>query len=63
MNLIRKYYNNIDIPFNNEYPWYIIFELTSSQKYNLKSKIDEILELSYKKIYFKCNTTFKFETI
>ena len=49
MNLIRKYYNNIDIPFNNEYPWYIIFELTSSQKYNLKGKIDEILELSYKK--------------
>mgnify|MGYP007000252767 CR=1 len=29
LNLIKKYYNDIPLPFNNKYNWYIIFELSS----------------------------------
>ena len=44
MALIKKYFLNISIPFDNKYPWYVIFELSSNEKNSLDSKLDLILE-------------------
>ena len=43
LNLISKYYNNLPIPFNNKYSWYIICELTSYNDFDLDNKIDKII--------------------
>ena len=43
MDLIKKYFSEINIPFNNNYPWYVIFEFSSSEKDFLQNKIDNIL--------------------
>ena len=43
LNLIKKYYNNIPIPFNNKYNWYTIFELSSYDNLDLDLKIKKVI--------------------
>ncbi|MAI02546.1 MAG: hydroxyacid dehydrogenase [Rickettsiales bacterium] len=43
MSLIKKHFSNIPIPFQNNYSWYVIFELTSTEKINLEKIIDDII--------------------
>ncbi len=49
LNLIKKFYPSIPIPFKNKYEWYIIIELSSSDKLNLEQKIDNIMTEAIKK--------------
>ena len=44
MSLIKKYFLDISIPFENKYSWYVIFELSSDEENTLDNKIDLILE-------------------
>ena len=38
-------------PFNNNYPWYVIFELSFLKDINVDSILDKILENSFEKNY------------
>ena len=44
MELIKKHFLDISIPFENKYSWYIILELSSNEKIFLENKLDSILE-------------------
>ena len=44
MELIKKHFLNISIPFENKYSWYVILELSSNEKNFLENKLDSILE-------------------
>jgi FAD/FMN-containing dehydrogenase len=53
LNLINKFYKDIPIPFDNQYSWYAIVELTSYDNINLEKKIHDIISKSIKnKIIF-----------
>ncbi len=53
LNLINKFYNDIPIPFDNQYSWYAIVELSSYDNINLETKISNIISKSIKnKIIF-----------
>ena len=53
LNLINKFYNNIPIPFDNQYSWYAIVELFSYDNVNLEKKISSVISQSIKnKIIF-----------
>ena len=51
LSFIKKHFNNIQIPFNNNYPWYVIFELSFLKDINVDSILDKILENSFEKNY------------
>ena len=51
LSFIKKHFNNIQIPFNNNYPWYVIFELSFLKDVNIDSILDKILENSFEKNY------------
>ena len=40
LSFIKKHFNNIQIPFNNNYPWYVIFELSFLKDINIDSILD-----------------------
>ena len=40
------------IPFNNNYPWYIIFELSFLQEIDIEKELDLILEKASQKNIF-----------
>ena len=46
LNLINKFYNDIPIPFDNQYKWYAIVELSSYDNVNLEKKISNIISKS-----------------
>ena len=48
LNLINKFYNNIPIPFDNQYSWYAIVELFSYDNVNLEKKISSVISQSIK---------------
>ena len=48
LNLISKFYNDIPIPFDNQYSWYAIVELTSYDNVNLEKKISSVISQSIK---------------
>ncbi len=49
LNLINKFFSDIPIPFKNKYAWYTIFELSSSDNFDLESKIDKIITKAIEK--------------
>ncbi len=51
LSLIKKQYPEINLPFENKYPWYVIFEISSLKNININREIETILENSYKKKY------------
>ena len=53
LNLINKFYKDIPIPFDNQYNWYAIVELSAYDNVNLEKKISDIISKSIKnKIIF-----------
>ena len=46
LNLINKFYDDIPIPFDNQYSWYAIAELSSYDNVNLEKKISNIIDQS-----------------
>ncbi len=46
--LIKKYYNKIPIPFDNQYSWYIIFELSAYDNLDLDLKINNVINKALK---------------
>ena len=51
LNFIKKHYSQISIPFNNSYPWYIIFELSYLQEIDIDIEINILLEKALEKNY------------
>ncbi len=47
--LIKKHFPNIKIPFDNAYSWYVIIELTTQSKNNLKLELSKIIKRSLRK--------------
>ena len=43
LNLIKKHFSNILIPFNNQYAWYVIFELSTYDNKDLNKEIVNIV--------------------
>ncbi len=48
LNLIKNFYKDIPIPFDNQYSWYAIVELSSYDNINLEKKINNIISKSIK---------------
>ena len=44
MSFIKKHFTDIIIPFNNNYPWYVIFELSFLKDIDIENEIEFILE-------------------
>ena len=51
MSYIKKHYSDISIPFNNNYPWYVIFELSFLQEEDVENIIQKLLEEALEKKY------------
>ena len=51
LSFIKKHYNNISIPFDNNYSWYIIFELSFLQDIDVGKEMDRVLEKALEKKY------------
>ena len=49
MSFIKKYFNNIPIPFDNNYPWYVVFELSFLKEINIDNELEALLEKAFKK--------------
>ena len=51
MSFIKKHFTDIIIPFNNNYPWYVIFELSFLKNIDVEKEIESILEKSVEQKY------------
>jgi FAD/FMN-containing dehydrogenase len=51
MSFIKKHFTDIIIPFNNSYPWYVIFELSFLKNIDVEKEIESILEKSVEQKY------------
>ena len=51
LSLINKHFNDISIPFENNYPWYVVFELSYLQNIDIEKEIDSVLEKALEKKY------------
>ena len=51
MSFIKKHFTDIAIPFNNNYSWYVIFELAFLKNIDVEKEIEFILEQSFEQKY------------
>ncbi len=51
LEFIKKHFKEIKIPFDNNYPWYVIFELSYLKEIDIDNEINIVLETALKKKY------------